>query len=687
MVRNGSTGINTGYTDKDGVFHQDQLYTYDVKSVTTNIKGVSASYTVSKIAGGETAEMRFTGSIAASTPFIVTITYDVLTEDGSPLTEAPITETIYSYINNGEATDADTALTSTASGGFSITNGPKYLYAAGFGDLVDYTLTVQNTNAAQYDNLLPTSTALTVTETAANKRLTTEDGTAYIQLVTEPVSIMQQVTDGEGNKTPGTANVKVFEYTEAYDELTGEEKDAAWESMMAHTRRTNPTTGVVLQNPKLTYTMGVTIGSTTVKNTAAIIFLYKDYGLPGLLEDEMGKHRQQSAYAEAASTVTSGATVWEAYTAAMEQAAKAVYSTFRNGTFATLNTGKADLYKPAFEKLTAAIEELDAQTLSAGVDSTIALIEEYCPSNPEGMEYDDPDYNYWGFADYVTYTYDNFNDEKGTAQDMINSATIPNDEGNVAVVSELTKAYNEHRLVLYHDRLLTKAAHKTHLANELANPSRVIGDASEYSTESWDNYQRALTFATATANEANPVQTKINTAYRELLEAEKRLVAPTSGGDVTDEPTFELVDPSGITELEVIEGVNGLVLTGIGNADDGFDAEQYFACEGCYVDVTYNEAGSFSTDAVVTIKNSATDEVMATYNIAVFGDINGDATTDVNDVGPMVSISNVSLTPSDAQICAGDLNIDGAADVNDVSVFVSVSQGSIVVNAITRELV
>ncbi len=680
MVRNGSTGINTGYTDKDGVFHQDQLYTYDIKSVTTNLSGITVTH-ADTIAGGQTDEMRFTGSIAASTPFIVTITYDVLTEDGSPLTDAPITETMYSYIAKNEATDATTALTSTASGGFSITDGPKYLYAAGFGDLTDYTLTVQNTNATQYDNLLPTSTALTVTESAANKRLTTEDGTAYIQLVTDPVSVIPQVDDN-----PGIANVQVFETNDAYRELTGEERDAAWESMIAHTSRTNPSTGAILQNPKLSYTMGVTIGSTTVKNTATI-FLYKDYGLPGLLDDEMGKHRQASAYAEAESTVFAGSTVWEAYNTAMENAAKAVYSTFRNGTFATLNTGKADLYKPAFENLSTAIEELDAQVLSAGVDSTIALLDKYFPQNEEGMEYDDPNFIHQGVADYVKYTYNNFRDEWRTAQGMIDSATIPDAEGNVAVVNELTKAYNEHRLTLYYNRLLTKDAYKTHLAEELASPSREIGDASEYSTESWANYQKALAFATATNNEANPVQTKINTAYRELLEAEKRLVAPTSGGgDVTEEPSFELVDPSGTAELVLIEGVEGKIITGIGNASVNYAPEDYFACTGCYVEVTNNAQDMFSTGAVVTIKNSATNEVIDTYTVAVFGDITGDGTTDSSELAGVLTFSGGSVTPSEVDILAADLTLDGAADSSDLSYFLSVAAASATINAITREV-
>ncbi len=679
MVRNGSTGINTGYTDASGVFHQDQLYTYDIKSVTTNLSGVSAAY-ADKIAGGETIEMRFTGPITGSTPFVVTITYDVLTEDGSPLTDAPITETMYSYISNNEASDTSTPLTSTATGGFQITDGPRYFYASSWGDLTDYTVTLENSNEQAYDGILPVSNAFTVTENITNKKLVTEDGTAYVQLVTEPASVLAKMGDSNG-----IANIKIFEYADAYDELTGEERDAAWDSLLAHTARKNPTTGVLMSNTNLTYTIGLKIGSVTVQNTSARIFLYRDYGLPGLVEDEMGKHRQASAYADAESTVFAGSTVWEAYNTAMEAAAKAVYSTCRNGSFAQLNTGKADLYKPAFENLTAAIEELDAQVLSAGVDSTIALIDSYFPSNPEGIEYDDPNYIYQGVADYVKYTYENFSDEWDTAEDMIWSATVPDEEGNVAVVNELTKAYNEHRLTLYYNRLLTKTPHKTHLANELANPSRLIGDASDYSTESWDNYQRALAFATATNNEANPVQTKINTAYRELLEAEKRLVAPTSGGgDVADEPTFSIVDPTNTTELEVIESADGLILTGVGY---DYAPEDYFVCTGCYVEVTTNDDDMFSTGAVVEVKNSTTDEVIASYTIVVFGDITGDAMTDVSEVSQALLLASSSIEADDIITAAADLTLDGFADVSDVSLFLAAASSSAIIDPVAREVV
>lgn len=691
MVRNGSTGINTGYTDKNGVFHQDKLYTYDIQNVTTNIPAISVSYP-DTIPGGQTAEFAFSGSVSASTVFVVTITYDVLTEKGTPLTDAPITETMYSYIAVGEADDRETAATSTTVGGFKISDGPKYYYASGFGDLTDITLTVQNTNAAEA-TITPTSTLLTLSQSSTtNKPLLAEDGKAYIQLVTDPVTIMPQVEDN-----PGIANIQVFEETEEYAALTGEEKDAVWESMLAYAATKNAS-GATTRYPMTTYALGAKVGSSTLNTTGNKIYIYNDYGLPGLLENEMGKHRQASAYDNVASTLDdygqqvyglniktnkfAGLSVWEAYTVAMQDAAKAVYSTFRNGTFALANAkGKAVLYAPAFENLSKAIEELDAAVLSAGVESSQALIDACFPSNEEGAEYYEDTYIHQGVSDYVPYTYYNFRDELRTLESMIYDATTPNEEtGEVAVVNELTKAYNEHRFSLYFERLLPVEAVKTHLNKELANPTREIGASTDYSEESWDAYTTALNFATATANDDTANPTKVKTAYRELLEAEKRLVAPSEGGD---EPSGD-VSYVPVDSVEIIEAEDGTaIISGVGY---DLDTADYFECEGCYVEITENAGGFISTGSIVEIKDAATDAVLATYTVAVFGDVNGDNNTDVNDLNVFSMVASAAYTPREFEAVAIDINLDGASDVGDASQCQLVANAGAVIDPVAREV-
>lgn len=671
MVRNGSTGINTGYTDADGVFHQDKLYTYDIKSVTTNVSAISVTYP-DTIAGGQTVEMSFTGAVKASTPFVVTMTYDVLTEDGSTLTDEPITETMYSYIAYNESPDDTTKLTSTAVGGFSIIDGPRYLYANSMGDLEDITITVQNTNATEATAVPYYSQS---TSTPANRHIgVPADGAeSYLQVRTDETTIMQQVDDNAG-----IANLKIFETTEAYDALTGEEKDAAWDSIISYGTMTNATTGAVTRYPRIQMTIGATInGSTKVQNTGVLVYCYKDYGLPGMLEDEMGKHRQESAYATANSTVYAGSTVWEAYNTAMEAAAKAVYSCFRNTTFMTL-TGKFSQYEPAFNNLKQAIEELDAQVLSAGVASSQELIDKFYPSNPEDLMYYDPAYVHMGVSDYVAYTYYNFRDELNALQGMIDSATIPDEEGNVAVVNELDKAYKEHKFSLYYGRLLKAPAYNAHLAKELANPTREIGDESEYDADAWYNYEVAVNFATATVNDATSNPTKIKTAYRELLEAEKRLVAPAEGGDVggDDTVTFQPIESAEIiAETTYLTGVS-----------PDRDIAEYFECVGCYVEVTENAEGTYSTGATVNIISEATGDVVGTYTVAVYTDINGDAMTDTGEVGTVLIFTAGSKVPEDLELAAGDVDGDGAIDTTDLSSYLAIAAGSVVVDYEAREV-
>ncbi len=665
MVRNGSTGINTGYTDKNGVFHQDKLYTYAIKSVTTNTSGISVTYP-STIAGGQTAEMLFTGSTRTAAPLIVTITYDVLTEDGSPLTEEPITETMYSYLAYNETADDSTSLTLAGSGGFSISDGPKYLYANSFGDLEDISITVKNTNSTPA-TLVP-HFVQTVNATSNKKFGATANG-EYLQLRTDETTIVQQV---DGNA--GIANVKIFETTEAYDVLTGEEKDAVWDEIIAY--NTISANGKISRYPKNQIGLGVKAnGNTTIVTaaTAVNVFCYNDYGLPGILDSEMGKHRQASAYAQADSTVFPGSTVWEAYGQAMEAAAKAVYSSFINTKF-TGATGKASLYEPAYNNLSKAIEELDAQVLSAGVASSQELIDKCYPSNPEDLAYYDPAYIHQGVSDYVPYTYYNFRDELRALEDMIYWATTPDEEGNIAVVNELDKTYREHKFSLYFGRLLeVDNVVKTHLQREVDNPSREIGEASEYSPESWYNYEVALNFAISTLNDADANPTKVKAAYRNLLEEEKRLVPAGEGGDIGGDVSYV---PAENVEIYATED-GSKVITGFAPESD---FAEYFECTGCYVEVVENDQGVFSTGAVVNIINEATGDVIDTFTVAVFADLTGDGMTDTGELGVVLEITGGSIVADELQTIVGDTNFDEVIDTAEINSYLEVAAGSVVVD-------
>ena len=480
---------------------------------------------------------------------------------------------------------------------------------------------------------------------------------------------MQQVEDA-----PGLANMKIFETTEAYAALTDEQRETLWDDIIEYGKIYNPRTGALQFYPKVTLTVGAKTNGTVAASSTMIVFYYKDFGLPGMLESEMNKHRQASAYATADSTVFPGSTVWEAYGQAMEEAARAVYSCFRNTTFYTL-AGKFSFYEPAYNNLSKAIEELDAQVLSAGVASSQELIDKCYPSNPEGLAYYDPAYIHQGVSDYVPYTYYNFRDELNALEDMIYWATTPDEEGNVAVVNELDKTYKEHRFSLYFGRLLkVDTVVKTHLQREVDNPSREIGAEAEYSPESWNNYQVALNFAISTLNDANANPTKVKAAYRNLLEEEKRLVpAGAGGGDIGGDVSYV---PAENTEIFATED-GSKVITGFAPESD---FAEYFECAGCYVEVTANSQDVYSTGSVVKIINEATGDVIDTFTVAVFADLTGDGMTDTGELGVVLEITGGSIVADELQTIVGDTNFDEVIDTAEINSYLEVAAGSVVVD-------
>ncbi|MCQ2486008.1 MAG: hypothetical protein MJ168_11835 [Clostridia bacterium] len=661
-IRNSSTGINTAWTDANGKTTQDALYTYDIKSITSSISTISVASYPSTIAGGVTENIRLNGSVGASGVLKVTIKYDVLTEKGTTLTSAPIEEDVYIYLAKAKP-DATTFEVTNAVNGMVITEGPKNVYAKSMGDITDITLSIANT-ATSKKSVVPTSNIFTTSKNPKDK-----DGNFWFELNTEPTEILQMV-----DNNPGIGRVTVFKTTDAYKALNGEEKKAKWDSMIEQMTAYNARTGAVSSYPKtMSYTIGIQGGPTYA---AANLFVYNDYNLGSLVNSELTKHRQASAY--------SSASAWSAYQTALTNAVKAVYSPFDSATFASA-TGKAAQYESASAALTSAIEALEETAQGAGVESLQAIIDQYNPSN-EGLEYDDPNYNYFAVADYVDYTYYNYRDEYKSAQKMINKATIPDEEtGEVAVINELDKAYMEHRLSLYGERLLQRTPVKTHLAAELNNLTRTNVYTEDWSDESWANFERAYAFATSVNNTAESAlkQSKINRAYEELLEAEKRLVK--GGSEEPSEAYFELVDPSGAGELTAFDGEDGtVVLTGITMGTD-FEPEDYFNLTNCTAEIEYNAKDNFSTGAVVTITDDNTGDVLATYVIAVYADVDGDNDITAMDITQTTGLYSGTIEAGDAVKTAADLVVDNNIDAMDITKLVGVFSGTLTPDFVNRE--
>lgn len=641
--RNNSTGINTAYYDADGKFHQDQLYTYEIKSVTSNISTVTLTPSTNEVRSGESSIIKVGGTAPSDSPFIVTVTYDVITEDGSKLTSEPLTEYIYSYI----AVKAQNNLgveRSTTSGSYKITTDDN-IYVTSIGELTDAEVKIYNTS----DTDVTAKAYLNAKTLIDSANITTND---------EVVTVL--------GGTKGYTATELFKTTDAYKALTSEEKDAVWAAICA--------TGTAKNIPgRYAYTLGATINGTDVKHAkTSYIFCYNDYDLDSLITKEVNKHRQKSNYSDA--------DAWTAWEAAMEKAVKVAYSPRVSTNFASKNQTMSQ-YQPAAEALTAAIEALDATVIGGGVDETKAILNSYSTDNGE-LDYTDPNYCYFSVDDFVPYTYYNYRDEARAAQSMIeNAEAINTTTGEPNGADALTVIYRNHRLSLYGGRLLRKTAIKTHLAREIANADAKNYVASNYTEASWAKYQSAYNFAVSVNNNASATleQSRVNKAYQMLLEYQKRLMSADSGSSATAE--YKL-----ISTVQVVDTTDGKVLAGVLGGGT-FDTSYYFSSlKNCTVELVANDAGTYSTGAQVIVKDSS-GAALETYTIAVTDDFNGDGVCDTNDTSALsVVASGANVFASQALVVAADMNNDGAVDMNDLSASSLVGKGVSVVDFVNRTI-
>ncbi len=643
-LRNNSSGINTGYTTASGAFVQDKLYTYEILSITSNSSVLKLTPDTTKVAAGQEANISVaaTSTYSGSNPFIVAITYNVLTEDGSNLTSSPITEYVYSFISAAADDDSGKEVSYTK-GNYHITGGPAYIYASSMRDLYRAQYTFENTTANEVKG------ASVVANSSA------PINASYIAVKDEKFDILGKTGDQNG-----IAKSYIFETTDAYNALTPEEKEAAWTAICK----------VGTMTSKLyTYNIGAKFGSTTA-STAVKVFCYEEFGLGSLLSSEIGRHRQASNYSAG----------WSDWEKAMKEAVDAVYSPFVQGAFR--NT-KAKKYQSAYTALKAAVETLDANEMAGGLDSTKAIMNSYAPSN-EGKNYTDADYSFFGVADYEPYTYYNYRNEVKEANRMINRAETPDAEGKTYPADSLTVTYRNHRLSLYGERLLKKSADKRHLEAELANAKAQNYVQSKYTADSWAAYQTALNFANTVNNDgsASLRQTKVNTAYEMLLEYQKRLIE--AGGDTPAEPVFEL-----ISDVELIDTDDGSqVLVGIAGYGEN-DVTYYFSkTENCTVELEENDQGVYSTGAKFIVKDNS-GAIIAEYEISVTGDVNGDGNCgDPVDAGDIDTVSNgIADFASASRTLAGDVNGDGAVDPNDASGVEAVAVGTADIDFVNRTII
>lgn len=645
--RNNSSGINTAYRDAAGNFHQDKLYTYNIKSITSNISTLTLTPSITQVKAGEECKIKVNGTIASDSPFIVAVTYDVVTEDGSTLTAEPMTEYIYSYLANSAQDDKVVTKETKSGSNYRIVTSNS-IYATSIGELTDAEVKIYNSTGTQFDDVVasikPSGAAIDTINIAVNDEKT--------------------VLLAKTGNNDGVTSTKLFKTTDAYKALTAEEKTAVWEAICA--------TGTAARVPgRYAYYLGAKVGTTTIlPGRTSYIFCFNDYDLDSLIASEVNKHRQKANYSAG----------WADWEKAMEDAVKVAYAPRVANNFASRTMTQ---YEGAAKNLNAAIAALDENEISGGVGETKAILASYSTSN-EGKKYTDSDYSFFSVDDFVPHTYYAYRDEARAAQSIIDKAEAVDVDGNFIGVAPdaLTVIYRNHRLNLYGGRLIRKTAVKAHLAKELANAAAQNYSASDYTEASWADYQEALNFATSVNNNASSTleQSRVNTAYEMLLEYQKRLMPAGGSSAETSEYAF-------ISSVSVVNTTDGKVLKGILGGGE-FDTSYYFSSlKNCTVELVANDAGTYSTGAKVIVKDS-TGATLETYVISVFDDVNGDGLSDANDTFTITCCATgVSTLDSQYLVFAGDMNADGYIDGNDTVGSSAISAGSAVVDYVKCEVV
>lgn len=580
LVYNGSSGVNTGYTDKDGTFTQDSLYTYEIVSATVKAYkngGVSQSVSIAGIgsgntlAGGEKKKVKLS-NLQDGQLLEFTIEYKVRLEDGSYLggEGTKLVNTTYSYVAPAGADKDDDSIEKSIDAGNS--RSVKYeseIYiksGKALSSIGSHGIRIKDNNGGSAATATVTgvtngnsSYPFAVINSDANSlsvSMTGEEGTYFLS----PFEIAK--------KADGT-NYERIEPTYQQDENGNTVYDDNGDPIVVGNN------GGVLVG-KYTITAAVNVGGTNV-NVPVNVHIYNDYNLDSIFAKAVAANRQQGDYDS--DTVTQ--TLWSDYTTALNNAATLALKPKTGATFESSIAVSGAEYENLYEKyateLTNAIEALDAHVKDAGVsaiEQALAAINQghdfvTKTYNANGrsynyrvpMNYYEDGFPFFGMRDYVPHTYNQFRTARDRANKIINSQVFYintplegdytdeelaafNDSikaydektANKGAVSSIESAYAIHMLDLTGRRLIRLVANKSKLEKAIemciTNGNVNDGGASYYTKDSWENYQHAKTFAQKVAAEAtgtaeNPTElrpSKVNAAMSNLITSWKRLV-------------------------------------------------------------------------------------------------------------------------------------------------------------------
>ena len=637
---NGSKGINGGYTDANGNFTQDKLYRYRIANITAvayDLNGSTSAFGTTGvnvgdiINGGDSKTLTVNPVNADDKVIALTVSYFILLEDDSSLTgETPISATFYTYktrnVNDDESYSKNDHNEPTKA--FTVGNTSKnkfeltYPYA-GFisqNDSPDVISKVKTT-ISRYKATFHGNGASAWQQTSTFKN----GSNAYFEDML--------FTKDDGSTQRGWTIVTTNEDTHATYHF--------WDAKEGVKREDIPNgTYVIRFSVKAQSTRGS--GADHVWEYDIPIFVYNDYEVPAKYKQYSGEQRQRANYSADADAE------WTEYQIALAAAANYTLRQKLKNNFN--NAAYLAAYEAIANRLDAAAAALDAKMVSSSVDSLKTAVEAVQGApNPEGSVYWDQGYNFFGYDDFNSVSWNGWKDARNRAMNLYNSTKAPEEpvapehpgeganecqlatynkkyadwqkahaawetaiaEWKAPVISSVDVAYAEQQVALWGSRLIKLNAVKTHLDAAIAMCTINPADASQYNAERWESYSQALAYAqnvSTSFNASTTKRTQVREAMNNLIYNWKRLIA----AEVTT-----------VTFTFTVNGVTHAVLTG--NQGDTVDLSTIAAPDapvGMHFVGWGNVPATFDADATfeaVFANNTDTKYTVNVYNMDTTG--------------------------------------------------------------------
>lgn len=600
-VYNGSQGINRGYTDKNNNFTQDKLPRYTIDSwsaVAYNYDGskqkdlsVSGLTANEELNGGDNRSVKISGIDSNNTLVVFTVYYFALDEAGNKLTNDASVCRFYSYRLDGADVDNNTSGINTGSNKTS----------ASVNDCPPKLLLFNQNNT----NPLKTICAQSVTFKVPKGKGAHKGSNASANLGGLSSNLKSATSSASmdgGNAISGS---------NAYDSIDLWEETASIAKFEVGFDTTINWAATAKKGNK-----------TDHYNGATRIICYNDYGLPELYNIEAGKNRARTDYDSSADAA------WDAYITALNNAA--IY-TLLPGTIALYTNSEFLAGFEARQKaLASAVETLETHLVSASVDSLKTAVEAVQgKDNAEGAVYWDDGYNYFGYDDFNSVTWNGWKEARNRALNLYNSTIAPKEPvapekpGDDATLIEKQKydkayaqwqtdhaawetalatwqmptisaidvAYAEQQVALWGPRLIKLDAVKTHLDAAIRMCTIDSADASKYDADRWEAYAKSFAYAqkvSTSFNASTTMRTQVREAMNNLIYNWKRLIANpvvtvtftfTVNGETHAVLTGNQGDPVDLSSIEAPAAPVGMHFVGWGNVPATFDADATFEAQ------------------------------------------------------------------------------------------------------------